>query len=52
MTQWQKAWTCRHKTRRSQNDKKFLKKLNHKANRQVAKALDTTFIKLNAWDVT
>lgn len=31
--------------------KKFLKKLNHRRNRAVAKKLDNVHIRLNAWDL-
>lgn len=51
MKDWDFSWSLRCKTRRNARFKKALKKQNHRRNRQVAKRLDTIYIRLNGWDV-
>jgi ABC-type uncharacterized transport system ATPase component len=51
MTDWNRGWSLRCQTRRVAKSRKFLKRLNHRLNRRLAKKLDTVHIRLNGWDV-
>lgn len=47
-TSWAHAWNMVGQSRKS---KRWLKKVNHRKNRAIAKKLDTTHVRLNSWDV-